>query len=200
MGEVDRGPPDEALGVVLAGGASRRMGRPKAAVALGGRPLLEAPLAAFARAGLRAVVVAKRDTPLPPVDVPVWHDLDEPVHPAAGIATALRRAGGRAVVVCACDMPFVAPGLLGWLAARAEPVVVPRLGGRMHPLLARYAPEALPALERGLASRTSMRAIVAELEPLLVDEELLARFGDPRRVLANVNDPDELARAEERAP
>ena len=47
------------LVAVLAGGASRRMGAPKACVELGGRPLISYPLEAAAAAGLSAVVVAK---------------------------------------------------------------------------------------------------------------------------------------------
>ena len=64
------------LVAVLAGGASRRMGAPKPLAPLGGRPLISYPLGAAARAGLRAVVVAKADTPLPEVGVPVWGEPD----------------------------------------------------------------------------------------------------------------------------
>src|SRR5207237_1174148 len=60
------------VGAVLAGGASRRMGAPKALLELGGRPLLEYPLAALQGAGLQPVVVAKRRSPLPPLAVPRW--------------------------------------------------------------------------------------------------------------------------------
>ena len=59
---------DGAVAVVLAGGLSRRMGVPKALVELGGRPLLAWPLAAALDAGLEAFVVAKRGSPLPPLD------------------------------------------------------------------------------------------------------------------------------------
>jgi len=55
------------VGVVLAGGAGRRIGGDKATVELAGRPLLLYPLAAV-RAVLRDVaVVAKRVTALPPL-------------------------------------------------------------------------------------------------------------------------------------
>ena len=60
------GPEGRPLAVVLAGGMSRRMGRPKALVPLGGRPLIAWPLAAAAEAGLEAVVVAKPGLSAPP--------------------------------------------------------------------------------------------------------------------------------------
>ena len=61
------------------------------------------------------------------------------------------RAGGRAVLVCACDMPFVTAELVAHLAARAG-TAVPEAGGRLHPLLARYEPAAAAA-PRGCAGR-----------------------------------------------
>jgi len=171
------------------------MGSPKPGAPLGGRTLIEHPLAAFARAGIPVVVVAKDDTALPPLDVPIWRDRDDPVHPLSGIVAALRGASGRAVVVCGCDMPFVTAELLRWLADHPEPVVIPRVDGRIHPLLARYGPDALAALEAGLAAEASMQATVAALDPQIVDEPQLARFGDPSRMVANVNTPAQLAAA-----
>ena len=112
------------MGAVLAGGASRRMGTPKATLELGGRPLLEYPLAAVQGAGLEPAVVAKPGSPLPPLAVPRWDEPAEPVHPLTGIVAALTAARGRPVLAVACDMPFVTAELLADLAARAAPLVV----------------------------------------------------------------------------
>jgi GTP:adenosylcobinamide-phosphate guanylyltransferase len=38
---------------------------------------------------------------------------------------------------------------------------------------------------------------VASLDPYVLEEEELAAFGDPERLLFNVNTPADLARAEE---
>jgi molybdenum cofactor guanylyltransferase len=170
---------------VLAGGRGRRMGRPKTLVELGGRPLIARPLAAAGAAGLEAVVVAKAATPLPALDVPVWHEPDAPVHPLLGIVTALERAGGPVVAV-ACDQPFVTSELLARLAAGPEAAV--RVGGRLEPLPARYEPAALPALRAALAREASLRSAIAELAPVEIACE-------PDTV-ASVNPPEELAAAE----
>ena len=63
-------PVEDVLGAILAGGRGTRLGRPKATALLGGRPLLEYPLIALEAAGLETVVIAKRDTVLPPVAAP----------------------------------------------------------------------------------------------------------------------------------
>jgi molybdopterin-guanine dinucleotide biosynthesis protein A len=187
----------EAIGAVLAGGRGTRIGRPKASLDLGNRHLLEHPLSAFAHAEIEAVVVAKHETSLPPLPVEVWREPDEPAHPLCGIVTALERSGGRAVLVCGCDMPFVAPGLLTSLATRKERLVVPHAGGRLHPLLARYEPVLLEPLRRSLHKNRPLQESVAELEPFIIDESGLHELGDPELLLFNINEQADLQRAEE---
>ena len=174
------------LVAVLAGGRGRRMGEPKALAELGGAPLIARPLAAAAAAGLEAVIVAKDDTSLPEVGVPVWREPAEPVHPLLGIVTALERAG-RPVVAVACDMPFVPAALLARLAAGPEAAVT--VDGRLEPFPARYEPAALPRLRAALEAGASVRATLAALDP--------ATFVCDGALVASVNTPDELAAAEQ---
>jgi molybdopterin-guanine dinucleotide biosynthesis protein A len=162
-------------------------------VELGGRPLISYPLAAIEAAGLEAAVVTKPGEELA-ASVPVLEEPSEPRHPLVGVVAALRI--GRPVVVVACDLPFVAPGLISLLAKAAEPLVVPTLAGRPQPLLARYEPSLLPRLEPTLAREEPLTRTVESLDPRLLDEDDLAAFGDPRRLLFNVNDPDDLREAE----
>ena len=181
---------------VLAGGRSRRMGGPKATAPFAGRPLIARPLAAAAAAGLEAVVVAKPDSELPPLAVEVWREPAEPVHPLVGLVAALERAGDRPVLALACDMPFVAPGLLTRLAELAVATAAPRVAGRLEPFPGRYGAAALPVLRAALAREAPVRAALAELSPVELGEDELRAFGDPVRMVAGVNTPDELARAE----
>jgi molybdopterin-guanine dinucleotide biosynthesis protein A len=108
----------------------------------------------------------------------------------------LRYAGGRPLVVVGCDMPFVGAALLAWLASTSEPLVVPSLGGNPQPLPARYDDSLLPALEDALAGAASLRRTIESLQPRLVAEDVLARFGDPTRLCFNVNTPTDLEAAE----
>lgn len=184
-----------ALGAVLAGGAGARLGGRKPTAELVGRPLLEYPLAALSAAGLDAVVVAKEETQLPPLEIPVVREPAQPRHPLAGVLAALRHADGRAVLVLACDLPLVPPRLLAALAAATDPLVAAAPGGEPQPLLARYAPELVPELEAALRREEPMRQTLASLEPRLLGDRELARFGDPADLRVNVNDRADLERA-----
>jgi molybdenum cofactor guanylyltransferase len=180
-----------ALGVVLAGGRGSRLGGAKPTAELAGRPLISYPLAALAQAGLEAVIVAKPDTDLPPLDLDVLTEPAEPVHPLAGIVAALRQTG-RPIVLIGCDFPFVPATLLRVLADAPEPLVVPAPGDAPQPLVARWAPAQLPALEDALAREEPLRRTVTALSPRLLEDAELAAFGDPARVFFNVNTPADL--------
>jgi molybdenum cofactor guanylyltransferase len=184
------------VGAVLAGGLSRRMGEPKAVVELAGRPLVARVVSTVGSAGLDPIVVAKPDSPLPPLDCRVLSEPSEPRHPLTGLLTALRASAGRGVIAIACDMPLVPAKFLRWLAEIEAPVAVCEVGGRLEPLLGRYAPEASAPLSAALADGAAMREAVAALDPHVVTEREIARFGDPARIVFNVNSPEDLAAAE----
>jgi molybdopterin-guanine dinucleotide biosynthesis protein A len=186
----------DSLIAVLAGGQGERVGGAKPSLLLGDRPLIDYPVSAGLEAGADVIVVAKPDTALPPTAAAVLREPEEPSHPLCGIVAALREAGGRAVIVVGCDLPFVTAELIGWLAGLPEPLAVPELDGRLHPLLARYGPRLLAQLERALEDGRPLQEAVRELGPRLIGEEELGRFGEPRRLLFNLNTREDLARAE----
>jgi molybdopterin-guanine dinucleotide biosynthesis protein A len=167
------------------------MGGPKALSVLGGEPLIARPLAAALAAGLAAVVVAKPASPLPPLDVPVWREPAQPLHPLCGLVAALERGGP--VIAVACDQPWVTPALLAALAANSAPLVLGSAAGRLEPFPGRYDPVLLPALRAALAAEAPLRATLAALAPAALE---LSAFGDPVRLVASVNTPAELAAAE----
>jgi len=181
--------------IVLAGGRGRRLGGDKASAMLDGAPLIAHVLAAVRAGGLEPLVVAKRDTALPELDCRIVREPDLPRHPLCGILAGLRAIEGPAAVVCPTDMPFLEGGLLAWLHSLPEPLVVVRDASRIQPLLGRYAASLEPALAALLPEQPSLADVAQRLGARIVQEHELRRFGDPARMLANVNTPGELARA-----
>jgi molybdenum cofactor guanylyltransferase len=124
--------------------------------------------------------------------------------PLAGLEEGLTAATNPLVFVAAGDMPFLTGALVGYLLDRLEiggaGAVVPRYGGRTHPLCAAYRRGLLPLV--GSALDDGVRAVQVFLESLdgvqYVGEEL-RRFGDPNLFLMNVNTPADLRRARDLA-
>jgi molybdopterin-guanine dinucleotide biosynthesis protein A len=180
------GDPD---GIVLAGGAGRRLGGPKAAVRLGGLTLVERAVATLAARCRRVVVVTRPGVPLPPLAVPVVEDIPGPACALRALATGLGALDAEEVLVLACDLPLAGPVLDALLAAPGGTAVAGAAGGDPQPLCARYPrAEALAAAERLLASGAlAARGLLGALGARLVDAEGPA--------LLNVNAPADLERA-----
>ncbi len=187
-----------AIAAVLAGGRGERLGNDKPAALLAGKPLVRRPLEAAARAGLEAIVVAKPDTELPALEQTIVREPANPRHPLCGALAAIehaaRLADVDAVLLLACDMPFLAAGLLSWLASQRGAALA-SLGGRMQPLPARIPVSAGSSLRRSLEQRSSLTEAFRALSPRVLEEGELARFGNPARLLFNVNDERDLQTA-----
>jgi molybdopterin-guanine dinucleotide biosynthesis protein A len=121
----------------------------------------------------------------------VWVEPDEPAHPLLGVGEALALAGGRPVLVCPLDMPFISTRLLTQLAATeraARPAVIAASRGLARPLVGCYAPAAAPLLSAVARRQASLEEAVRELDPLLVEV-------DDELELFDINTPDDLLQA-----
>jgi molybdopterin-guanine dinucleotide biosynthesis protein A len=195
---------------VLAGGLSRRMGTDKALLALrpGDPPLLSLVLDRVAAVAGDTFVVASERPAYGRYGVPVVPDRYPEAGTLGGIATALAAATHEHCLVVACDMPFLHPDLLRWLAdqPRDYDVLVPRLpgesrqgGGLVYQTLhAIYARSCLAAIESRLAA--GERRVISFFPEVRVREIELAtvRRLDPElRSFFNANTPETVAQARE---
>ena len=196
--------------VVLCGGESSRMGRPKAWLPFGGEPLLVRVVGHIRAVAAPIVVVAApgQDVPELPASIEVVRDEVSGRGPLQGMLAGLSALAGRADVafVSSTDAPFLRPELVRRLEAlRAESdhdVVVPRAQGHDHPLCAVYRVSMQAVIARVLTSgirRTSAaldraRTRFVDEPELLADRMLCA--ADPRLwSLRNINTPEEYAAA-----
>lgn len=101
------------VGVVLCGGASRRMGRDKATLGPPDRPMAARVATALRSAGATEVVLVGGDCAALAGHGDVWVPDDRPGDgPLAAIATAARHRPGRDLLVCACDLPLLGAAAL----------------------------------------------------------------------------------------
>src|SRR2546429_3881629 len=103
--------PAPATLLVLAGGDSRRMGRPKALLPVGDTTLIEWLVGRLAPAFEHVAVAARDPAQVPPGLRPrVVRDLHLDAGPLAGIEAGLAASPYDALVAVACDMPDVTAG------------------------------------------------------------------------------------------
>jgi len=189
------------VGVILAGGQSRRMGENKAAMMFGDEPLLTRVAHRLSPAVDELLVIGPQSlAPLAP-HARVVEDALPAIGPLGGLYTALTATAGACVFLVACDMPFVSPGLVRAMLAFAEThcdvdVVALEANGRVQPLHAVYARGCLPAVERALKENDhSLHSLLAQLAVVTIDTDTVRRE-DPDGLSAfNVNTPDDWQRA-----
>ncbi len=150
---------------ILAGGASRRMGRDKALLTIRGEALIHRTARIAGEFG--AVLVVGRQRPAQ-WDLPTEFIADDRPGegPLAAIASAVARTS-RPTLVIPCDLPRLDAAALRWVIDSWQ-AAAPTLGfitlrsGRAEPLFSIYMPAARPAiaaaLERG---ERSVQGVIA---------------------------------------
>lgn len=203
------------LGVLLAGGKGTRLGAgvPKALAPLGGITLLERAARTLGALCDGVHVVAPAAMELPEVQAgraPVTRQHDPPgdTGPLGALVAGLAPATCVEAIVLGVDLPFVTADTLRtldqyWHLFRSLPdgpcACVPAPGGVMQPMVALLHATAIPRLRRAYdAGERSMTAAMQSLMPLVVDDAHLARMPGGVDAFANVNTPEELAKAEAR--
>lgn len=176
--------------VVLAGGRSSRMGRPKADLEWHGSTLLRRVVGLAGRGADGPVVVVRapgQSLPALPADVAVVADEVADRGPLQGLAAGLAALQGscEAAFVCATDLPFLHPAYVRRVLAGlgSADVALPTVHGFRQPLAAAYRTSLAGRVAELLLTGSTRPADllagcdVAVLDEafLLADPELLAR-------------------------
>lgn len=185
-------------GLVLAGGASRRMGRDKAALQFHGRTQLDWAFDLLSRHCEQVFVSVRPGQAADPArrSYPTITDRHDGIGPIAGIAAAQAAHPGAAWLVLACDLPFLNDATIATLVSRRGPHGVTAYrsshDGLPEPLCAIYEPQSRAALLAAIAGgRNCPRKFIIHCGVPLLEQP------DPA-ALDNVNTPEELARAQEK--
>jgi len=193
-------------GIILAGGLASRLGRDKALEPIGGVPVLLRVAAALQTMTSKLVLVEAPGRARTLAGLPAGlrrvTDTEPDYGPLAGLRAGLDACPTEHALVTACDMPFLATGVLQRLAevAPSWDAVLPMWGGRPQFLCAAYSRSCLPAIDAQLANpERRERSLVAMLRRMRVhylDEAEVRAAGGDDAAFSGINSEAEVAAAQ----
>jgi molybdopterin-guanine dinucleotide biosynthesis protein A len=188
--------------VILAGGASSRMGRDKAWLEFGGRALLVHVVSIVAERCRPIVVAARAGQMLPPLEHRAVERIDDAISdggPLVGIVgglTILSERGIERAYIGSCDAAAITTAHVAFMlqALRAAPSMVALVpcdvDGRAHPLASAVVVDAMLTRAKAQLSRQDLR-LQALFRGPQIGRIPAARLPDPG-VLAPCNTPEQL--------
>jgi molybdopterin-guanine dinucleotide biosynthesis protein A len=196
-------------GIVLCGGRSSRMGRPKAWLPFGNELMLQRVVRVLREVVDPVVVVAApgQDVPDLPPDVHIVRDEVEGKGPLGGLAAGLAALEGKAhaAYLSSCDVPLLKPEFVRRIvdeftdcqcSTAACDIVAPRGGGFFHPLAAVYSLSLLPHVHELLAAdRLRPLYLITRGPTLIIEADKLAAVDPALASLRNLNTPEDYEAA-----
>lgn len=179
-----------ALGAVLAGGRSSRMGSDKAAIEISGRSLLERVSEALASVTPHVVVLGGDRE-----GFETWSDLTPIPGPLTGVATALRQMTEQRALIVAVDNAFVRAATLAHLLDIASDLpVVPVDSEGVRQVTCAIYPKAIEAVAMEEAEAGgSIQTLLDRVSFLPVTPETWAGWGEDGRSWFSVDTPGDIA-------
>lgn len=187
----------QVIGVVLAGGQGRRMGRPKGSVVVGGLTLAE-QAARTLRPLCGSVLISLAPGVANPA--PKYAPVEDPPPafrgPLVGIEAAMAVTGEADLLVLPCDYPGVDTGLLRCVLDAARPeddlVFLVDPDGRDHPLVGLWKRSVRERVREAIEYRMhKVRGLLADLVARRLGPAELPGV-DLAAALRNVNEPADL--------
>lgn len=179
---------ENITGAILAGGASKRMGRNKALLTLGGATFIEHIAVALLEVLPRVMIIADNTDQYRFLQLPLHQDVYKNCGPLGGIHAALVHSATSHTFVISCDTPLVTPAAINSLLTAAQENVITLVsdGERPQPLFAVYPSSACPDMEEAIRSGT--RSIFGFIENRAVTVMDFSRYAS---LLRNVNQPED---------
>jgi molybdenum cofactor guanylyltransferase len=202
LNHVIQSPGREALplpvtALVLCGGKSRRMGRPKAFLPFEGTTMVNHVLNQVRDLFAEVFIVANEPDNYEDLGVDVVKDILPYRGPLGGILSGLLVAKHEYTFVIACDMPFVDKRLIREMtsARHGNDVVVLTHEMGVEPLLALYSKNCIKPLEESLfAGNLSLQEFLSGLKAQPFEYDLNP-MGEDLPAFFNINTPQDYSRA-----
>ncbi len=182
-------------GVILAGGKSKRMGRDKLFLDIGGVPLFQHIYKVLRQVFNDLIVVTNNPEPFDPYNIRVVTDLIPGKGALGGLYTGLKSTFSEGVFCFAADMPFLNSQLIRYMIERGSEgdVIIPKTSDGLEPLHAIYSKNCLKPIET-LISRGELKIIdfLQEVTVIYVSEEEILKYDPMLTCFLNVNTEEDF--------
>jgi molybdopterin-guanine dinucleotide biosynthesis protein A len=187
-------------GMILAGGKNLRMGQNKAFLKIQGERIIDRIKRIFVDLFDEVLLVTNTPRDYLDLNLRTVTDLYREQGALGGVFTGLFHASFPHAFVVACDMPFLQPALISYLAGMSPgyDIVIPRTEDGLQPLHAVYSRKCLPFMEDLLCrGRLKILDFFPRVKEKEVPAEEIIPF-DPQMVsFSNLNTPEDLSRIQE---
>lgn len=186
----------DAVGAILTGGQSRRMGTDKAIVELNGVPMVRWVASALEEAGLEVVTFGGPERLEGYAAIPDPPDMHGPL---AGLMSALEYADHRPVFAAAVDQPLIRSETVERLVAiHTHDAVIPTADDFPQVTCGLYRATCLPAMREIMKVNpdASIRDLLNYASVRYVEADEWTEWGEDGRSWLSVDTPEHLAEVE----
>jgi len=178
--------------IILAGGDSKRLGQPKALLDFNGKSLIAHMVEILQGSFDQITLVTDRPELYNHLPVKIIGDLlkQELKSPLRGIHAGLSSSNLPYQFVIACDMPFLQPDLIDFMAKYAPDydAVVPCIGSYYQPLHAYYSRRCIEIIEKQISEgHYKVTDFYSKLTIRYIDSAEIAKYDPEELSFININ-------------
>ncbi|MHB8830360.1 MAG: molybdenum cofactor guanylyltransferase [Syntrophales bacterium] len=182
-------------GVILAGGKNSRMGTNKAFLQIEQERLIDTNVRILRDIFKDVIIVVSDPLEYMLAEATIVTDIFPERGALGGLYTGLFFSPDKFAFVMACDMPFLNPRFVEYLAEKAEgyDIVVPSPPDGLQPLCAVYSRVCLPAIKNLIdKNRLQIRGFYPGHKVLEIPAAKLSSFDPAGRMFTNINTPEDF--------
>ena len=180
--------------VILAGGKSRRMGRDKLELTVGGKTLLESDLQRFSEVFDDVYLSVGDAQKYPGIHMRRIVDIYPGAGPMSGLHAALSTLECDGIFLVAADLPFACPHAakrIIELCGESDACIIKLPDGKLEPLFGYYRKTLLPLSEEALKSgENRMDKLLLRARTRFIDPSELGELWD-EEIMLNINCPED---------
>ncbi len=194
---------EKMTGIILAGGKNSRMGTDKAFLQINKELLIDKNIRLLKQVFPEVIIVVANPGRYLRQQATIVTDIFPDRGAMGGLYTGLFFSTNQYAFVTACDMPFLNPGFIQYMADKADgyDIVIPSPPDGLQPLNAVYSRACLPAIKNRIdKNRLQIKGFYPGHKILEIPPAALGIFDPEGNMFTNINTPGDFAAIVESGP